>query len=203
MTNNRLYLMFGIICVIAIIIGFLGYYIGIFETAEGECEVSFQPPTTTVDPDSQFVLQVLITPVDNPVRTYEIDIDFDPEYLQVLQVRPSDDFFGTGGYVWLSPTVDNDEGYIDDMQAAASVPATEPGIICEITFESQIILGTTALDFLNLVFTSDGYETIPVIGFSGEVTIGPDKPPSEAPGFEILTFVIALGIALTLIKKRR
>ena len=194
-------------CVIAafviLMIWFIGGSVGLFETSEGECEVSFQPPTTTVNPDSQFVIQVLITPISDPVKSCKIDIDFDPEYLQVLQVKPVDDFFGNGMYVWASPDVDNNEGYIDDIEAIGYSPITEPGVLCEITFESQLNLGTTSLDFLNLEFTLDWYEAIPVVGFSGEVTVGPEGPPDEAPGFEMLTLIIAVGIALILLRKRK
>jgi hypothetical protein len=205
--NEKLNRMLALICVFAalvvLLIWFIGVNVGMFETSEGELEVSFQPPTTTVDPDSQFVLQVLITPVDNPVKGCGFDIDFDPEYLQVLMVEPSDDLFGTGMYLWFSPDIDNNAGYIDDViMLGLMLPEAEPGVLCEITFEAQENLGTTALDFLNLDFTDDT-QNIPAIGFSGEVTIGSDDPPAESPGFEIFTLIVAIGIALVILKKRK
>jgi len=204
--KERFHKTLTIFCVITafviLMIWFIGSGVGLFETSEGECEVSFQPPTTTVDPDSQFILEVLITPGTIAVAGCGMDIDFDPEYLQVLSVQPSDDFFGTGMYIWASPTIDNTEGYIDDLICIGFMAQTEPGVLCEITFESQLNLGTTPLDFLNLDFT-DNTQNIPVIGFSGEVTVGPEGPPDEAPGFEMLTLIIAVGIALILLRKRK
>ena len=147
-------------------------------------ELMIIPSNLTVESNESFTLNVSFTPSE-PIKGYELQISFDPTFVEAISVSEGSIFDGFVTY-FNAGNIDNSAGLITNIYGLVVGPGTTtfPGTLCNITFESKTYSGTCDIEFnavgewTNIV-NEDDYISINV--FNGNVIVDGDESPPSPP----------------------
>ena len=147
-------------------------------------ELMIIPSNLTVESNESFTLNVSFTPSE-PIKGYELQISFDPTFIEAISVSEGSIFDGFVTY-FNAGNIDNSAGLITNIYGLVVGPGTTtfPGTLCNITFESKTYSGTCDIEFnavgewTNIV-NEDDYISINV--FNGNVIVDGDESPPSPP----------------------
>ena len=151
-------------------------------------ELMIIPSSQTVESNESFTVNVSFSPSE-PIKGYELQISFDPTLVKAVSVSEGDIYDGFITY-FNGGNIDNSVGLITNIYGLVVGPGTttNPGTLCNITFDSKTYSGTSSINFnavgewTNIVNEND-YISINV--FDGNVVVdgyeSPPSPPSPPP----------------------
>lgn len=139
--------------------------------------VRIEPENITVDPGDSFNISIYCIP-DQPMKSYELSIEYDASLIHANLVTQGDIFEGYGSF-FNSGTINNTLGEITSIyELILGVGnVSDPGYLIHINFTAQQINGTTPINLINIGVTNET-AYLPLTINNGSVQIG--SPPNQA-----------------------
>lgn len=145
-----------------------------------EALVAFDPPQMTVDPGTTFSVAITVADISE-LRSYEIDMSFDPAVVEVQTVEQGAFLQGTSP-VTLGPEIDNEAGTVTfGALGMGSGPwPSGSGQLASLTLRA-VADGVTALSLRDVGLYDAEAAAIPTAVEHGQVQVGDEAMPGGTP----------------------
>jgi hypothetical protein len=179
----------------------LFFALTVFALSE-EVFVSLISPSFPVWPSKEFKVKVKVEPNQKGISGGEINLKFDPEVFEVLDVKAGD-FFGTDPLIGIK-TIDNKEGIIKYALArkGETKAPSQSGIFATITLKvKNVKTGKSDFTFSKVGLSDENFQDIKEIKTQG-ATIKISKIPIQ---YLIITgiIIVILIILFFVLKKKK
>jgi hypothetical protein len=184
-----------------LILNLLFFTLTVFALPE-EVSVSLISPSFPVWPSKEFEVKVKVEPNQKGISGGEINLKFDPEVFEVLDVKAGD-FFGKDPLVGIK-TIDNKEGIIKYALARKGETGapTQSGIFAILTFKvKNAKVSKSDLTFSKVGLSDENFQDIKEIKTQG-ATIKISKIPIQYLTI-VGALVVILAISFFILKKKK
>lgn len=152
-TENKKNIFFTFYLEIIIIIGILS---GSMISAASPVEININPSSQNVENGQEFLVNITIDPVNNPISAAQFDLIFNSSYIEVKNVKEGNLFKQNNAKtIFNSGIINNSKGNIINIWGliTAKSNVTTKGTIATITIYAKNNTGTAPLDLTNVIIT--------------------------------------------------
>jgi len=136
-------------------------------------KINVLPVTQIVGPGDTFNISVFCEQIQ-PIKSFELDIDFNATFIQADSVSEGDIFNGYSTF-FNDGTVNNTTGYIDNIYnlITGEGNVTKSGILANISLTSKNEYGISNISLSDIGITNDS-AYVPIVYYNGSILVAPN-----------------------------